>query len=124
MTNFATVSISPSFVLSADVRADYLLTYSDFHKDAYGFRPRFDCSSLSDAQLVNDYETFAGVCRENAIAEGKEEKWHGVGPFDLSNGASSKKSALKSATQIYTESLMHLAQSNDKIVGATHFVFC
>ena len=53
------------------------------------------------------------------IAEGKEEKWHGVGPFDLSNGASSKKSSLKSATQIYTEALMHLAQSNEKIVGAT-----
>ncbi len=53
------------------------------------------------------------------IAEGKEEKWHGVGPFDLSNGNSSKKSSLKSATQIYTESLMHLAKSNEKIVGAT-----
>ncbi len=53
------------------------------------------------------------------IAEGKEEKWHGVGPFDLSNGNSSKKSSSKSATQIFTESLMHLAKNNDKIVGAT-----
>ncbi len=53
------------------------------------------------------------------IAEGKEEKWHGVGPFDLSNGTSSKKSSVKSATQIYTEALMHLAQNNEKIVGAT-----
>ncbi len=53
------------------------------------------------------------------IAEGKEEKWHGVGPFDLSDGSSSKKSANKSATQIYTESLMHLAKNNEKIVGAT-----
>lgn len=53
------------------------------------------------------------------IAEGKEEKWHGVGPFDLSNGNSSKKSSLKSATQIYTEALMHLAKNDEKIVGAT-----
>ena len=53
------------------------------------------------------------------IAEGKEEKWHGVGPFDLSNGNSSKKSSAKSATQIYAESLMHLAKANEKIVGAT-----
>jgi len=53
------------------------------------------------------------------IAEGKEEKWHGVGPFDLSNGHSSKKSSTKSATQIYTEALMHLAKNNEKIVGAT-----
>jgi len=53
------------------------------------------------------------------IAEGKEEKWHGVGPFDLSNGASSKQTFVKSATQIYTDALMHLAQNNEKIVGAT-----
>ncbi|MEA2099966.1 MAG: 1-deoxy-D-xylulose-5-phosphate synthase [Campylobacterota bacterium] len=53
------------------------------------------------------------------IAEGKEEKWHGVGPFDLSNGNSAKKSSAKSATQIYTDALMHLAKNNDKIVGAT-----
>ena len=53
------------------------------------------------------------------IAEGKEEKWHGVGPFDLSNGASSKKASAKSATQIYAEALCHLAKNNEKIVGAT-----
>ncbi|MCK4736961.1 MAG: 1-deoxy-D-xylulose-5-phosphate synthase [Sulfurimonas sp.] len=53
------------------------------------------------------------------IAEGKEEKWHGVGPFDLSNGHSSKKSSAKSATQIYAEALCHLAKNNEKIVGAT-----
>ena len=53
------------------------------------------------------------------IAEGKEEKWHGVGPFDLTDGSSSKKSLDKSATQIFTESLLHLARKNDKIVGAT-----
>lgn len=53
------------------------------------------------------------------IAEGKEEKWHGVGPFDIDSGDSSKKSSLKSATQIYTDALMHLAKNSEKIVGAT-----
>ncbi|MCD4667253.1 MAG: 1-deoxy-D-xylulose-5-phosphate synthase [Sulfurimonas sp.] len=53
------------------------------------------------------------------IAEGKEEKWHGVSPFDLKSGASSKKSSDKSATQIFTEALMHLAKNDEKIVGAT-----
>jgi len=53
------------------------------------------------------------------IAEGKEEKWHGVSPFNLSDGVSSKKSATKSATKIYTEALLHLAKNNDTIVGAT-----
>ncbi|MDF1875582.1 1-deoxy-D-xylulose-5-phosphate synthase [Sulfurimonas sp. SAG-AH-194-I05] len=53
------------------------------------------------------------------IAEGQEEKWHGVSPFDRESGTSAKKSSAKSATQIYTEALMHLAKNNDKIVGAT-----
>ncbi len=53
------------------------------------------------------------------LAEGKDEKWHGVGPFDIYSGASAKKSGAKSATQIYTEALLHLAKNNEKIVGAT-----
>ncbi|MEA3227751.1 MAG: 1-deoxy-D-xylulose-5-phosphate synthase [Campylobacterota bacterium] len=53
------------------------------------------------------------------IAEGKEEKWHGVAPFNLSNGNSAKKNINKSATQIYADSLMHLAKNSEKIVGAT-----
>jgi len=53
------------------------------------------------------------------IAEGHEEKWHGVGPFDLDSGDSSKKSSIKSATQIYTEILLELCEKNEKIVGAT-----
>ena len=53
------------------------------------------------------------------IAEGKEEKWHGVGPFDLSSGKSAKKSSAKSATQIFTESLLHLAKTDEKVVGVT-----
>ena len=53
------------------------------------------------------------------IAEGKEEKWHGVSPFDLKDGHSLKKSSQKSATQIYTEALMHLAKRDEKVVGAT-----
>lgn len=53
------------------------------------------------------------------IAEGKEEKWHGVGPFDINSGNTTKKSTSKSATQIYSESLMHLAKHNHKIVGTT-----
>ena len=53
------------------------------------------------------------------FAEGQEEKWHGVGPFDRSNGVSAKKTSAKSATQIYTEALIELCEKNEKIVGAT-----
>ena len=53
------------------------------------------------------------------IAEGHEERWHGVSPFDVSDGKTLKKSSTKSATQIYSEALLHLAKNNEKIVGAT-----
>jgi len=53
------------------------------------------------------------------IAEGQHEHWHGVGPFDLDSGVSRKKSGAKSATQIYTEALMHQAGQNEKVVGVT-----
>lgn len=53
------------------------------------------------------------------IAEGKHEKWHGVGPFDIESGDSAKKSSVKSATQIYTEALLHVAAKNEKVVGVT-----
>ena len=53
------------------------------------------------------------------IAEGKEEKWHGVGPFALEDGHSLKKASVKSATQIYSEILLELAKKDEKIVGAT-----
>ena len=53
------------------------------------------------------------------IAEGKHEKWHGVSPFDLKSGTANAKSSIKNATQIYAEALMHLADTNPKIVGVT-----
>jgi 1-deoxy-D-xylulose-5-phosphate synthase len=53
------------------------------------------------------------------IAEGKHEKWHGVSPFDLKSGAASAKSGAKSATQIYTEALMAVADANPNVVGVT-----
>lgn len=53
------------------------------------------------------------------IAEGKEEKWHGVGPFNIQNGESLKKSSNKSATQIFTQNLLRIAKDDPKVVGVT-----
>ncbi len=54
------------------------------------------------------------------IAEGPLEHWHGVGPFDIKSGKSLKKASLsKSATQIFSETLMELAKDDEKIVGVT-----
>jgi 1-deoxy-D-xylulose-5-phosphate synthase len=54
------------------------------------------------------------------IAEGPQEHWHGVGPFDIQSGKSLKKSgSKKSATQIYGDYLLKLAKEKKNIVGVT-----
>jgi len=53
------------------------------------------------------------------IAEGSKEHWHGVGAFDLKTGESSKKSSLKTATAIFSENLLSMAEEDEKIVGVT-----
>ncbi len=52
-------------------------------------------------------------------AEGQHASWHGVGPFDLKSGKLSKKSSAKSATAIFSEVLLDLADKHKNIVGVT-----
>jgi len=53
------------------------------------------------------------------IAEGTKEHWHGVGAFDPKTGKAYKKSSAKSATQIFSETLVAMADEDEKIVGVT-----
>ncbi|MBE0499206.1 MAG: 1-deoxy-D-xylulose-5-phosphate synthase [Campylobacterales bacterium] len=53
------------------------------------------------------------------LAEGPHEHWHGVSPFDISDGKANKSSKAKSATKIYTEKLLELARKDEKVVGVT-----
>ncbi|MCR8678865.1 MULTISPECIES: 1-deoxy-D-xylulose-5-phosphate synthase [Campylobacter] len=53
------------------------------------------------------------------IAEGPQEKWHGVSPFNPQNGISLKKSTQKSATEIFSNLLLEFASRYDNIVGVT-----
>lgn len=53
------------------------------------------------------------------MAEGTKEHWHGVSAFDLKTGQPIKKSTSKSATAIFSETLLSLAQSDEKVVGVT-----
>ncbi len=53
------------------------------------------------------------------IAEGTQEKWHGVSAFDLKSGEPLKKSGSVPATQIYGETLHAMASRDPKIVGVT-----
>jgi 1-deoxy-D-xylulose-5-phosphate synthase len=53
------------------------------------------------------------------IAEGQHEHWHGVGPFCIESGEFMKKSSVKSATQVFSETLYRLACEDEKVVGVT-----
>ncbi|WP_394953952.1 1-deoxy-D-xylulose-5-phosphate synthase [uncultured Helicobacter sp.] len=54
------------------------------------------------------------------IAEGHFEKWHGVSPFDLNTGKSTKApSNTPTPTQTFSTTLLHAAKDNPKIVGVT-----
>ena len=87
-------------VSSQDPRYDYLLTYSDFHKDAYGFRPRYDYYSYTLEQLVADYERFGKVCDENKREEELCQKrnleaFEGRIASTIQLGAGDRQTALK-----------------------------
>lgn len=54
------------------------------------------------------------------IAEGTKEHWHGVSAFDLKTGEVPKKAgAAKAATAIFSDTLVELADEDDKVVGVT-----
>ena len=56
-------------------RDSLIQVYSDFHKDAYGFRPRgINYDAMTTEELEADFARFAEVCKENAEAEKKAEK--------------------------------------------------
>jgi len=53
------------------------------------------------------------------IAEGQHEHWHGVGPFNIEDGAFVKKEAPKAATAVFADALCSLACKHDNVVGVT-----
>ena len=53
------------------------------------------------------------------IAEGQHEHWHGVGPFNVEDGAFVKKEAPKAATAVFSDALLNLAEKYENIVGVT-----
>lgn len=52
-------------------------------------------------------------------AEGCQVNWHGVSPFDIESGEFVKKSSRKSATAIFSDKLLEMADMHDNIVGVT-----
>lgn len=71
-----------------------------------------------DTPVVVHAQTIKG--KGYQVAEGKYEKWHSVGPFDLKTGKSSTKASInKSPTQTFSDKLLQLAKDDNKIVGLT-----
>ena len=52
----------------SDIREEYISQYSDMHKDAYGFRPRFDYLDWSLADFETEFEHLGRVI-DQRIAE-------------------------------------------------------
>ena len=51
-------------------RENLILLYSDFHKDAYGFRPRtINVYALTTEELEADFARFGQVCDDNRAEE-------------------------------------------------------
>lgn len=80
-------------------------------------------NALNQAKVMNKpcvvhAQTIKG--KGYALAEGKNAKWHGVGAFDRSSGESLKANvSKKSATEIFSNTLLNLAQKYENIVGVT-----
>jgi len=68
--------------------------------------------------IIIHVQTTKGKGYEVAEGTGKEH-WHGVGKFDLKSGKSLKASAPKASTAIFAETLVELANEDDKLVGVT-----
>ena len=68
--------------------------------------------------VIIHVQTTKGKGYEVAEGVGKEH-WHGVGAFDVRTGDSLKKSAPKASTAIFSETLVALADEDEKVVGVT-----
>ena len=47
--------------------------YSDFHKDVFGFRPRWDYSAMTLADFDREFEYLAQECKRNAELRAEAE---------------------------------------------------
>ena len=60
-------------MLNAADRNEMLLTISDLSKDAFGFRVRKDYASMTDEELLSDWNYFMQEAQASIIREREEE---------------------------------------------------
>ena len=85
--------------ITSSKREGMIQIYSDFHKDAYGFRPRYNYNLLSDEQLIKDFERFAVLYQEREEAEEMdrlvaEKSWYELIEKTIQLGAKDRETAL------------------------------
>jgi len=68
------VSSLEKIISNEDPRFEYIQVYSDYHKDAFGYRPRYNYSDYTLEQLVADFERFGKVFDENQLEKEIAEK--------------------------------------------------
>jgi len=81
-------------------KEEILQVYSDYHKEAFGVRPRYDYYSYSLEQLEADFKRFGEICDENATHEASRVaqafvKWDKLILATIDLGAESYKTALR-----------------------------
>ena len=88
-------------------RQEMILIYSDFYKEAYGFRPRhINYHEFTLAELQADFDRFSKVCKENARIE-KEANGRAIAEFEqkvqtlINMGANDRKTALRWIVESY-----------------------
>jgi hypothetical protein len=82
-------------------RESLIQIYSDFHKDAYGFRPRgINYDAMTLAELKQDFASFAEICESNEKQE-KEANERVITNFEarvqsvIDMGAGDRETALR-----------------------------
>ncbi len=87
--------------LSPEERNGMIQIYSDYHKDAYGFRPRhISVHELSDEQIIEDFQTFGNIVAENNKQEQIQleydlKKWDKLIQDTINMGAGDYDTALR-----------------------------
>jgi hypothetical protein len=56
-------------------RESMIQIYSDFHKEAYGFRPRYNYHEYTLEQLKADWVRFDEICEWNEKEEKMAQEW-------------------------------------------------
>lgn len=78
---------------------------------------------LKRAKAYNGYPVLIHVVtvkgKGYSIAENKPNKFHGISPFFIENGELKVKSANKTYSEIFGDTLMELAEKNEKIVAVS-----